>query len=132
MSACPDPFVRDVLQFLIDRLSPAPGDRQCLLAMCDASELVWESFQALLRRAVRQDTDRFLREARARSTPPIPRHTSRTGYSEVSIVRVDDPRNVLRVGSGPSGSSSVSRSFPTKAMPHRTPMRSRSRSRRRS
>ena len=90
MSARPDPFSNDVLRSLIDRLSP--GDRQTLLAMCDASELVWESFQTLLRRAMRQDTGRFLGEARARSTqPPLPRYTSRTGFSKVTVVRVDEP-----------------------------------------
>ena len=115
MSGRPDPLNNDVFRALIDR-------SQTMWAMCDSSELVWESFQTLLRRVVREDTDRLMR---SRSSQPLPRHPSGSSHEDKS----GRSSNALRIR---QGSSSVSRSVPAKAIPYRLYRRSRSRSRRRS
>ena len=73
MNGSADPFNDDVLRALISRLSPA--DRQTMLGLCGASHAVWDPFQTLLRHAIRDDSDHFLREAQRHSSAPLPRHS---------------------------------------------------------
>ena len=132
MSGPPDPFNREALRALIDRL--AVSDRQTILAMCSASEAVWETFQTLLMQVVTEDTDRFLRDARYRS------YGSMQDQHTITTVRADDRRPSLHVGSRStvsagsgllsSGSDTRPSAPPPKSMPpprdHRRHSRSRS------
>ena len=137
MSGRPGPFNWEALRALIDRLTVS--DRQTILAMCSASEAVWEMFQTMLMQVVTEDTDRFLRDARYRSYGSMQDHNTST----IMTVRADDNRPFLHVGSRStvssgsgllsSGSDTRPLAPPPKSMPpHRGHRRhSRSRSRRR-
>ena len=101
MSRRPDPFNRDALRsLLIDRLST--GDRQTILAMCSASEAVWETFRTMLVQLVREDTDKFLRDARYRSYGSSQDHET---TAAITTVVADDSRPSLHVGSRSTVSS---------------------------